>query len=53
VFFFVWGVSVNVYVASCGCFVCVFHVDIMFVCFLNLFQYSSNMNFKLKYIVIF
>jgi hypothetical protein len=28
------SVSVNVYVASCGCFVCVFYVDIMFVFFL-------------------
>ncbi len=52
VFFFCVDLNVNVYVVSCECFVCVFHVDIMFVCFEKKNQYSSNMNFKLKYIVI-
>jgi hypothetical protein len=31
--FFCASVNVSVYVVSCGCFVCLFRVDIMFVCF--------------------
>jgi hypothetical protein len=43
--FFGVGVNVSIYVASCGCeckclccFVWVFHVDIMFICFLKKFN---------------
>jgi hypothetical protein len=31
--FFNVGVNVNVYFASCGCFVSMFHGNIMFICF--------------------
>jgi hypothetical protein len=50
--FFCVGVSVSVYVAWCECFMCVFRVDIIFVCLKKKHQYGSNMNLKLKYIVI-
>jgi hypothetical protein len=47
--FFCASVGASVYVASCECFMCVFRVNIMF---LKKNQYSSNMNFRLKYIVV-